>query len=87
MLFVLDAIAQLGLTLNAYDSCNMQDKEWYTKDSAHFDITGSMQKLMTFLETIKNSHFMITVSQLIITRNADDVFKMNFDIGLVTVKK
>ena len=87
MLFVLDTIAQLGLTLNAYDSCNMQDKEWYTKDSAHFDITGSMQKLMTFLETVKNSHSMITVSRVTITRAADDVFKMNFDIGLVIVKK
>jgi len=87
MLFVLDTITQLGLTLNAYDSCNMQDKEWYTKDSAHFDITGSMQKLMTFLETIKKSHSMITVSQVTITRSADDVFKMSCDVGLVTVKK
>ena len=87
MLFVLDTIAQLGLTLNAYDSCNTKDKEWYTKDSAHFDITGSMPKIMTFLETIKNSHSMITISRVAITRDADDAFKMRFDVGLVNVKK
>lgn len=87
MSFVLDTITQLGLTLNAYGSCNTKDKEWYTKDSAHFDIAGPMQKLMTFLETIKNSHFMITISQVNFIRGADDTFQMGCDIGLVTVKK
>ena len=87
MLFVLDAIAKSGLTLNAYGSCKEKDKVWYIKDSAHFDIIGPMQKLMTFLEIIKNSHSMITISQVIITRVADDTFQMGFDVGLITVKK
>ncbi len=86
MLFVLDTIAKSGLMLTAYGSCKEKDKEWYAKDSAHFDITGSMQKLMTFLETIKNSRSMITISQLNLTHVAEDTFQMGFDVGLVTIK-
>lgn len=87
MLFVLDTIAQSGLTLNAYGSCKEKDKVWYTKDSAHFDIVGPMQRLMTFLETMKNARTMISISQVTITRGADDTFQMSFDVGLVTVRK
>jgi len=87
MLFVLEAIGQSGLTLNAYGSCKEKDKGWYAKDSAHFDVTASMQKLMTFLEAIKNARTMITVSQVTITRIADDTFQMGFNVGLITVKK
>ena len=87
MLFVLDTIAQQGLKLNAYGSCNTKDKKWYTKDSAHFDITGSIEKIMTFLETIKNSHHMITITHATITRVDDTTFKIGCDLGLVTIKK
>jgi hypothetical protein len=87
MLFVLDTIAQLGLKLNAYDSCKEVDKKWHTKDSAHFDIVGSLEKIMTFLETIKKSRHMITVTQTIITRVDDATFKISCDLGLITVKK
>lgn len=87
MLFVLDTIAQLGLKLEAYGSCAAKDKKWYTKDSAHFDIVGSLEKIMTLLETIKNSRHMITVEQAIITRVDDATFKISCDFGLITVKK
>ena len=87
MLFVLDTIAQLGLKLNAYGACNTKDKKWYTKDSAHFDIVGPIEKIMTFLETIKNSRHMITVSQATITRVDDSIFQIDCDLGLVTIKK
>ena len=87
MLFVLDSIAKAGLTLNVYGSCNTKDKTWYSKDLAHFDVAGSMQKLMTFLETIKNSRSMITISHVSFTRVADDNFQMSFDAGLVVVRK
>lgn len=84
---ILDIITQLGLTLNAYGSCKEKDKEWYIKDLAHFDMSGSMQKLMTFLETIKKSSFMISMSQVIITRISDDAYQMSFDVGFITIKK
>ncbi len=87
MLFVMEAIAQNGLTLKTYGLCKEKDKEWYNKDSAHFDVVGSMQKLMTMLETIKNSRHMITISHVTLTRVADNSFHMSFDAGLVTVKK
>lgn len=87
MLFVLDTIAQSGLVLKAYGACKEKDNVWYTKDSAHFDVTGSLQKLMIFLETIKNARTMITISHVIITRVGNDIFQMGFDVGLITVKK
>lgn len=87
MLSILETITQLGLTLNAYGSCKEKDKEWYVKDVAHFDINGSMQKLMTFLEMIKKSSSMLTISQVAITRSSDDLFQMSFNVGFITIKK
>ncbi len=87
MQFVLDTVAQRGLTLNAYGACAEKDKTWYTKNCAHIDVSGSLQKLMTFLETIKNSGQMIALSHVTFTRTADDIFQMGCDIGLVAVKK
>jgi len=87
MLFVLDTVAQLGLKLNAYGSCKEKDKKWYIKDSAHFDIVGSLEKIMTFLEAIKNSHKMITVSHATITRIDDTAFQISCNLGLITIKK
>jgi hypothetical protein len=87
MLFVMEAITKSGLVLNTYGSCKEQDKDWYTKDSAHFDVVGSLQKLLALLETVKNSRQMITISQVTLSRVADNSFQMSFDVGLVTVKK
>lgn len=87
MLFIMDTIAQAGLTLSSYGSCKEKDKVWYVKDLAHFDVVGPMQKLMALLEIIKNSRHMITISQVMLTRVADNSFQMSFDAGLVTVKK
>jgi len=87
MLFVLDTITQLGLQLNAYGSCNTKDKKWYIKDSAHFDIAGSMEKIMTFLETIKNSRNMIVVTHATITHIDDTTFQISCDLDFITVKK
>jgi hypothetical protein len=87
MLFVMEAITKSGLVLSAYGSCKENDKDWYVKDSAHFDVAGSLQKLMTLLETIKNSRQMITISHVVLTRVADNSFQMSFDVGLVVVKK
>ncbi len=87
MLFVMETITQNGLTLKTYGSCKEKDKGWYSKDAAHFDVVGSMQKLMALLETIKNSRHMITISHVTLTRVADNSFHMSFDVGLVTVKK
>ncbi len=87
MLFIMDTIAQEGLTLSSYGSCKERDKNWYIKDSAYFDVVGPMQKLLSFLDKIKNARHMITISHVIITRLADNSFQMGFDVGLVTVKK
>ncbi len=87
MLFVMENITQAGLILSAYGACKEKDKDWYNKDSAHFDVLGSLQKLMTFLETVQKSRQMITISHVVLTRVADNFFQMSFDVGLVVVKK
>jgi hypothetical protein len=87
ILSILETVTQLGLTLNAYGSCKEKDKEWYVKDVAHFDISGSMQKLMMFLEAIKKSSSMLTISQVAITHSSDDIFQMSFNVGFITIKK
>ena len=87
MLFIMETIAQTGLVLNAYGSCKEKDKGWYIKDLAHFDVVGTVQKLMTLLELIKNSRHMITISQVTFIRVDDNSFQMSFDAGLATVKK
>lgn len=87
MLFLLNTIAQQGMRLNGYGSCREKDKNWYTKDSARFDIAGTLQQLMTFLETINNAQKLMTISHVTITRGADDLFQMVFDCGLIAIKK
>jgi len=87
MLFILDTFSSLGLMLNTYSSCKEKDKEWYIKDLAHFDVSGSLKQLMHFLETIQKSSYMITISGVTMTRLSDDVYQMVFDAGFVMVKK
>ncbi|HLJ31758.1 MAG TPA: hypothetical protein VKU36_04930 [Candidatus Babeliales bacterium] len=87
MMFIMDTIAQEGLTLSSYGSCKERDKSWHIKDSAHFDVVGSLEKLLLFLDKIKNARQMITISHVTLTRVADNSFQMSFDVGLVTVKK
>src|SRR4029077_7988463 len=86
MQFLLNTITQLKLSLTAYESCTEKDKGWYIKNKAHFNLLGSFEKLMTFLETIKNSRRMITLSHLKLVRLDDSSFQMSFDAGLISVK-
>lgn len=87
MMFIMETIAQEGLVLTAYGSCKERDKSWYIKNTAHFDVTGSMQKLLSLLDKIKNARQKISISQVTLTRVADNSFQMSFDVGLVMVKK
>lgn len=86
-LFVLDIITQLKLTLHNYGSCREKDKAWYTKDSANFEVTGSLEKIISFFKMIQDSKQMVTISQVVLTRVRDDIFKLGCDIGFIVVKK
>lgn len=86
MLFVLENITQTGLTLNSYGSCKEQDKDWYIKNSAHFDVAGTMKNLMLFLEKMKSAGSMTSITQTNLTRVTGDMFQMSFDAGFITVK-
>jgi hypothetical protein len=87
MMFILDTIAQSGLTLSTYGACKEKDKTWYTKDTAHFEMTGSLEKIMMFLKTIQNSKQMISISKTDLARVGSNVFKLSCDVGILVVKK
>ncbi|HSC24632.1 MAG TPA: hypothetical protein VLB80_00240 [Candidatus Babeliales bacterium] len=87
MLFILNLLNELNIMLNGYGSCQEIVKDWYTKDIVHFETNGSFQNLMIFLETIKNSHKMIVIPQINISRLPDNQFKMNLDAELIMIKK
>ena len=86
-MFVLQAIAQLGLSLHSYGSSKEKDKKWYIKNSAHFEISGSREKLMMFLQNLNQYQEILTVSNTIFTHKADDLFHMSFNLGLITIQK
>lgn len=87
MQFVFDTVAQAGLTLTMYGSCKEKDKKWYVKDSAHCQMTGPLEKIISFLKTIKDSGQTITLSHLMISKIKDNMFQLSCDVGIVTVKK
>jgi len=87
MQWILDTIAQRGLILNSYGSCKEKDKKWYVKNSAHYQMTGSQEKILAFLKTIKEAQRLIALSHLSLRCIKDDQFQLNCDIGIITVKK
>jgi len=86
MLYILDTIEQTGLILNAYGSCKEIDKEWFAKYTAHFEITGSLEKMISFFKTIQDSQKMIVFSSSAISHLNGDVFKLSCDVGIIAVK-
>lgn len=87
MNYVLNAIAQASLTLTMYGSCKEKDKGWYAKDTARFEMIGSLQQIISFFKTVQNSGMMTTFSDVAITRTKDDLFQLACDVGIITVKK
>jgi hypothetical protein len=96
MQFVFDTTTKLGLMLNGYGSCNIKDKKWYIKDSAHCQITGSLEKILSFLKTIKDSDQLIKLSHLALTRLSaiasakeglkENTFQLSCDVGIISIK-
>lgn len=87
MQFVFDTVAQAGLTLTGYGSCKEKDKKWYVKDSAQCQMTGPLEKIISFLKAIKDSGQIIALSHLMISKIKDNMFQLSCDVGIVTVKK
>jgi hypothetical protein len=87
MLFILDTITKENLKLLGYGSCTEKDKSWYAKDAAHFEATGALPKIISFLAALKNARTMISIDQIALSRTVDDTFQVGFDVELITVKK
>jgi hypothetical protein len=60
--------------------------QWYTKEMAHADFSGSLEHILTFLDTIKNSKKMISISRWSLVHTRDVLYAFNCDIGFVRIK-
>ena len=85
---ILNTIKKNGITLHSYGSCKQKDKQWYVSDMAHYQLMGSLDKLLSFLHTIiQNEHYLMSISQVSLQQIKNDTFQLNCDIGLLSVKK
>lgn len=87
MQFVFDMVTKSDLALNSYGLCKENDKKWYAKDSSHIQVIGSIERILSFFKTIKDSEQMIKISHLAITRMKENTFQLSCDVGIILVKK
>ncbi len=71
LFFVLKEIKQCNLKLHSYGVQKERNYNWYIKEKAHIDISGTFTHIMNFFETIHNARQMISVSQCTLTRLDD----------------
>jgi len=85
LLFVLDSARHAGLTIHSYGSQKEKNAQWYKKELAHFDLSGSREQIMAFLEKVKNSEKMISVSRWSLVHVSGTSYALNCDMGFVFV--
>jgi len=85
LIFVLETAQQSGLKINSYGTQKEKDAQWYKKETAHLDVSGSLQQLMTFLALIKNSQKMISSSRWSLLFVNENIFQLHCDIGFIFV--
>jgi Tfp pilus assembly protein PilO len=83
--FIIDSVQKVGLHLQSYSVVKVIDKEWYTKEIVHIDVTGTFEQCVSFIEYSKKSKQLISLSQLSIDCNGA-VCKMNCDVACVAIK-
>lgn len=86
LLFVLESARQSGFTIESYGVHKEKNVQWYTKETAHADFSGSLEHILTFLDTIKNSKKMISISRWSLVHTRDVLYAFNCDIGFVRIK-
>jgi Tfp pilus assembly protein PilO len=83
LLFILDTLQQSGLKINSYGIQKEKNGQWYIAEKAHFDSTGSLHNILSFLDTIKASNRMISVSQWSLALVEKDIFTLHCDITIL----
>jgi len=85
LLFILNEVKNNGLKLNSYGIQKEKSYEWYKKEIAHFDLTGSLKQVIDFFKVIKNSKKMVSVRQVSLVRVDEQVFHVHCDIEFILV--
>jgi hypothetical protein len=85
LLFLLTTAQSVGLKISSYGVQKEKDGKWYTKEVAHFSVSGSLKHIIHFLELLKNSQKMVSVSQWSLSLVNDTTFQMHCDLGSVFV--
>lgn len=83
LLFVLESARQSGVAVQSYGIHKEKNAQWYTKEMAHADFSGSLEQILTFLDTIKNSKKMISISRWSLSHANDNSYALNCDIGFL----
>jgi hypothetical protein len=83
LLFVLESARQSGLTIQSYSVHKEKNAQWYIKEMAHADFLGSLEQIMMFLDSIKNSKKMISISRWSLSYTSETLYALNCDIGFV----
>lgn len=58
-----------GLTVDSYNTNNLKDKQWYTKEQILFSFSGTVEQIMHFFSILEKSDLIISISNWSITRN------------------
>lgn len=86
LLFILESARQSGLIIESYGVHKEKSSQWYTKEMAHADFSGSLEQILTFLDTIKKSKKMISISRWSLACARDVSYMLNCDIGFIRIK-
>lgn len=86
VLFVLDKAQKAGLTLDAYTIDKLMDKNWYRKQKAHFDFTGSVRQVVHFFHELELSGKMICCDTIYLTHQDRQTVAIRCDISFMSLK-
>jgi len=72
MFFVLEQAREQNLLLNAFTLGEKKEMEWQTKTMADVDLTGSPEQIMTFLDTLTTTDYLIDINHMQLSRVSQD---------------
>lgn len=84
-LYIMDLIKKTDLKLDKYIVQQEKNKPSYKKSRAQLTVSGKFESIMNFLQTIKLSQKLITVSSVSISSLRSDVFTLRCDMGFALV--
>ena len=80
-LWIMNVIKNNGLILVSYTVSKETEEKWYKKERVHYVIEGLFNNILSFIDTIKKSQKMITLSHCMITRLNDSRYQLSLEMS------